>query len=121
MNILRRHMIEKTEGLRRLDEWDRHDLVTVIELDEGESRPPGPSSIINQHKFTLVVTVGQEFWCNPAQHNHARRVAERAIVNRLYEDGLRHISKLRSAIEDGDRNLAHRILSDLEYDIGVTE
>ena len=75
--------------------------------ETGEVRDHTPDR--NQEWF-LEATVRITFWANKAQYHDAARLAETALLHRLYEPVLRELHNMRLAISNGDKREAFAVV-----------
>lgn len=98
MKIFEQLRAERT-GMRRQDEF-REDVLTVDYGKTGEIRP---YTLNANEEWHLTGTLRVTFWANKAQFDDAIKIAERAMIARLFGDVLAELPELRLAISNGDR------------------
>jgi hypothetical protein len=104
------HLEARSIGYRHLDEFDAPDFCTVKYGETGKSR----YGLDANQEWCLEATISVTFWANTAQYQHAREIAERALVHRLYADVLRELPELRMQISNGSRMGCLRIVDRIE-------
>lgn len=90
---------ERPTYARRASGFDRP---AVTEMD---CRPTGDVRLYTidvNEEYELSAKIAIKFWANPAQHTHARRVAEKVLLQRLYGDTLALLGEAEKAVCDGD-------------------
>lgn len=109
MRILQQLQAERT-GTQRMDDF-REPPFTVECGTTGKIRP---DTLDANEEWHLTARVGVTFWANKAQFHDAMKVAERALIARLYEDVLAELPELRLALSDGNRRAALEICGRIE-------
>lgn len=102
---------ETSTGNRRHDElWGPPMKVTTLEEATGKIEPMG---FATRREYALSATFVVTFWCNQAQHQGARKAAERALAQGVYGDVLAPLTHIEHAIMDGDGRRAHEACCEL--------
>ena len=110
MRILQDLMAEKT-GRRRIDDF-RDPPFTVEYGKTGNINDP--QNLATNEEWHLTAKVRVTFWANKAQFHDAMKIAERALIARLYEDIIIELPELRLALSDGNRRAALEIFGRIE-------
>ena len=117
MTILERTILgrlqAKQTGMRRYDEFRE----PVLSVDCGKTGEVRPYTRDANEEWHLTGTVRVTFWANKAQFSDAIKVAEKALIARLYADVLAELPELRLAISNGDRRSASAVLDRIEATI----
>ena len=112
MKILENLQAKET-GNRRLDEF-REPVLVVDYVKTGQIRHDTTDSNSEWH---LTATLCVTFWANNAQLSTAKKLAEKVLVARLYQDVLAELPELRLAISNGDRRAALRVCDRIDAKI----
>jgi hypothetical protein len=93
------HLYKKSESIRRMDDFRSHPFFTIETGQTGAVRPRTDAN--TEHYLEARITT--TFWANQAQFEHARELAEQALVYRLYGEVIAELSELRLQISNGNR------------------
>ena len=98
---------------------ERPDRMKMLEckFDESETGLVAAPSWNMQREYQLSLTVGTTFWCTRANHERARREAERLLVRDMFNDSLVWIQRCRMALVEHDPEAALFALGRLEEEI----
>lgn len=112
LGIINRMRMDKT-GMRRRDEFCEPPFTMEFEKT-GERKE---YVLDANEEWCLSAKIAVLFWANSVQVNDAVKIAERALLNRLYGETLGYLAELRLAISNGDRNTANSICGIIEQQL----
>ena len=92
-------------------------LIAIKAKETDESRLGEFGSFSDQTRFILQVVIAVDFWANRAQYNDSRKMAERYLLAKLYENLRPHLIDLRKAVSDGSLHDAIDALGKLQQEM----
>lgn len=102
---------EISTGRQRHDElWGPPMKVSTFEQATGKVEPMG---FATRREYALSATFVVTYWCNQAQHQDARKAAERTLAQGVYGDVLAQLTHIEHAIMDGDGRRAFEACGEL--------
>lgn len=107
---------ERTNGMPRLNDFNRSPLLSYSVKETGEFIPYTRDA---NEEWELRVTVGVKFWANRAQKEDALKNAQKVLLQRIHGGLLGEIVEMRKAIFDGDGRAALAICSKMQEEIGL--
>ena len=93
------HLYRKSENIKRMDDFQS---APFFEIETGQTGVTRPGLDANTEHY-LEARITTTFWTNQAQFEHARELAEQALVHRLYGEIIAELSELRLQISNGNR------------------
>lgn len=109
LNILD-ELIESTTDKRGFDEFQAITASTTCN-QTGEFKP---NTLDRNTEWSLTLILRVNFWANQAQYHDARKIAEKVLVTKLYQDTLGDLAELRLQISNGNRMGAIMICDRIE-------
>jgi len=102
------NLLEKSTDLKHYDQYSM--APDFVKMDSG------PTLNYNgiQQEFYLEARICVTFWANQVQYEGAKKLAEQALVHRLYGEVLDDIEELRLQIQNGNRDACHHICNRME-------
>lgn len=105
-----RQLHVKSDNIQRMDDFQSPRFFDMNSGETGEYRP----GLDANTQFYLEARITTTFWANGAQYDQARRLAEHALIHRLYGDILGNMAELRLQISNGNRMACLKLLNQME-------
>lgn len=113
MNILQR-LKDTPTGFRKAGR-----IGPIVDISEDVTGRIKNNCCTPCEEYALSLTVGVNYFANPAQKPHARKAAERHLLHVLYGDVLPIAAEIESAIFSGDYQTALEACSRLKSELGL--
>lgn len=112
MKILERLRKHRSHNPTRNDEFSRYPI--TVDLSKTGAIPGDYYYRHKQQEWCLSATIAINFWSNKEQFDESIKIAERALIARLFGDIFCEIAEMRLAISNGDRLEANRVCDRIE-------
>lgn len=93
------HIQQRATGMYGKSDFGASPITEMRCEPTGNMRDGGFST---SEEYELSAKIAIRFWANKAQHREARKVAEQALLNRLYGETLALVNEAKKAVFDGD-------------------